>query len=79
MIYYSSKETFNFNAFKTIRSFGENIYSYKITINEADQEQADLLEYTLNFDNKARPKIRMTKNFKKMFLILQQIFMMVEN
>ena len=54
MIYYSSKEPFDFNAFKTIRSFGENIYSGKITINQADQEQADLLEYILNFNNKAR-------------------------
>ena len=62
MIYYSSKEPFDFNAFKTIRSFGENIYSGKITINEADQEQADLLEYILNFNNKARPK---NKNDKK--------------
>ena len=34
MIYYSSKGPFDFNAFKTIRSFGENIYSGKITINE---------------------------------------------
>ena len=56
MIYYSSKEPFDFNAFKTIRSFGENIYSGKTTINEADQERADLLEYILNFNNKARPK-----------------------
>ena len=59
MIYYSSKEPFDFNAFKTIRSFGENIYSGKITTNEADQEQAHLLI--------------------KIFLILQKIFMMVEN
>ena len=42
MICYSSKELFNFNAFKTIRSFGENIYSGKITLSEADQEKADL-------------------------------------
>ena len=79
MIYYSSKEPFDFNAFKTIRSFGENIYSSKITINEADQEQADLLEYILNFNNKARPKKRMTKKIRKMFLILHKIFMRVEN
>ena len=37
MIYYSIKEPFDFNAFKTIRYFGENIYSGKITINEADK------------------------------------------
>ena len=65
MIYYSSKEPFKFNVFKTIRSFGENIYDSKITINEADQERADLLEYILNFNNKARPK---NKNEKKNFL-----------
>ena len=53
---YSSKETFNFNEFKTIRSFGENIYSGKITINEVNQEQAGLSEYITNFNNKTRPK-----------------------
>ena len=56
MIYYSSKESFNFNAFKTIRAFGEDIYNSKITINEADQEQTDLVNYVLNFNNKARPR-----------------------
>ena len=34
MIYYSSKELFNFRIFKTIQSFGDDIYSSKITINE---------------------------------------------
>ena len=45
MIYYSSKEPFDFRIFKTIRSFGDDIYSSRITINEADQEQTDLVEY----------------------------------
>ena len=82
MIYYSSKEPFDFNAFKTIRSFGENIYSSKITINEADQEQADLLEYILNFNNKARPKNKNDKkNFKNAFntTFNFKIFMTVEH
>ena len=70
MIYCSSEETFNFRIFKTIRSFGDNIYSGKITINEGDQEQSDLVEYTLNFKNKARPKNRYDKKSKKKFLIL---------
>ena len=64
---------------KTIRSFGENTYNGKITIIEADQEQADLVEYILNFNNKARPKNRDDKNTKEMFLIPQKIFVMVEN
>ena len=80
MICYSSKEPFNFKTFKTIRSLGENIYSDKITMDEADEEQPDLIEYILNFNNKARPKNRDDKKSKKkMFLILQKIFMMAEN
>ena len=39
MVYYSSKKPFDFRIFKTIRSFGDDIYSSKTTINEADQEQ----------------------------------------
>ena len=70
MIYCSSEETFNFRIFKTIRSFGDNIYSGRITINEGDQEQSDLVEYTLNFNNKTRPKNRYDKKSKKKFLIL---------
>ena len=62
MIYYSSKEPFRFKTFKTISSFGENVYSVKIKINEANEEQDDLTEYILNFNNKARPK---TKDDKK--------------
>ena len=58
MTYYSSKEPFDFKIFKTKRSLGENIYSGKVTINEADQEQADLVEYILNFNNKARTENR---------------------
>ena len=56
MIYYSSKESFDFRIFKTTRSFGDDIYSSKITINEADQEQSDLIEYIFNFNDKTRPK-----------------------
>ena len=54
MIYYSNKEPFDFKTFKIIRSFGENTYSGKITINEADREQTDLVEYILNFNNRAK-------------------------
>ena len=56
MIYYSSKEPSNYKTFKTIWSLSENIYSSKITMKEADEEQADLIDYILNLNNKARPK-----------------------
>ena len=67
MIYHSSKESFDFNVFKTIRTFDEDIYNGKITINEADQEQADLVNYTLNFNNKTRPKNNSDRKNKKIF------------
>ena len=37
------KKLFDFRIFKTIRSFGDDIYNSKITINEADQEQSDVI------------------------------------
>ena len=79
MVYYSSKEPFDFRILKTIRSFGDDIYSIKITINEADQEQPGLVEYILNFNSKTRPKNKDDKKKKKIFLIAQKIFIMVEN
>ena len=52
MVYYSSKEPFNFKIFKTIRSLGKNIYSGKITMDGRDEEQCDLIEYILNLKPK---------------------------
>ena len=65
MIYYSNKEPFDFKTFKIIRCFGENTYSGKITRKEADREQTDLVEYILNFKNKARAKNTDDKKRKK--------------
>ena len=65
MIYYSSKEPFNFRMFKTVRAFGDDIYTSKITINEADQEQSDLVEYILNVNDKTRLKDKHDKEKTK--------------
>ena len=64
MIHNSSKETINFNALKTIRSFGEDIYGNKFALNKSNQEQADLVEYIVNFNNKTRPKNKDDKKVK---------------
>ena len=79
MIYYSSKKPFDFRMFKTIRSFGDDIYSSKITINEADQEQSDLIDYIIDFNNKTRPKNKDDKKTKTIFLIVHEVFTMVDN
>ena len=60
----TKKKPFDFRIFKTIRSFGDDIYNSKITINEADQEQSDLIEYIMNFNNKKRLKIKDDKKTK---------------
>ena len=73
------KKPFDFRIFKTIRSFGDDIYSSKITINEADQQKSDLVECILNFNNKTGPKNKDDKKTKKIFLIALKIFIMVEN
>ena len=70
MIYYSSKEPFDFRIFKTIRSFGDDVYNNRINIDEADQEQADLVEYILNFD-RPRSKDDKKKNTKNVLHTVQ--------
>ena len=75
MIYYSSTEPFDFRIFTTIRSFGEDIYSAKITINEAGQEQADLVEYIVNFNYKTKPKNKDDKKHtKNVFIATQNLY-----
>ena len=55
LFYESSNQIYDYRIFKTIKSFGDSIYNYKIEIHEANQEQADLLEYILSFNSKAKP------------------------
>ena len=79
MFYESSMQVSDFKVFKTIRSFGDSIYNHKIEIHKTNQEQADLLEYILSFNNKTKLRSVEDKNKKMMFLIVQEIFMRVEN
>ena len=79
MFYESSMQVSDFKVFKTIRSFGDSIYNHKIEIHKTNQEQADLLEYILSFNNKTKLRSVEDKNKKMIFLIVQEIFMRVEN
>ena len=65
MIYYPIKEPSGFKTFKTIRVLGENTYSGKIIINEANEELAGLIDNILNFNGKARPKNKDDKKKNK--------------
>ena len=45
--------------------FGECIYTGKISINDADMDQTNLLEKMVNFNNKSRPKTKEGKHKKQ--------------
>ena len=60
LAYKSGGNTYDFRKFRTIRTFGKDIYDGEITLEEADKNQSDLLNEIKNFSDKTRPK-----NYKK--------------
>ena len=62
--YETNKNRFDFQQFKTISFFGDNIYNGKINIKEAKMKQAILLENILDFINKSRPRSNKDKEKK---------------
>ena len=50
------KYTYGFQQYKTIRPFGESIYTCKASIVETEYNQSNLLEKLREFNNKPRPK-----------------------
>ena len=69
--YYINKKiyTYDFRSFKTIRTFGEDIYEGEITIEEADEDQSNLADEIKNFSNKTRPKSLEKKQEKESTLV----------
>ena len=43
---------------KTLRLFGDSIFSREIDTNNANKKQVDLLKYILEFQNKAKPRLK---------------------
>ena len=56
---------YDFRNFKTIRTFGEDIYEGEITSEDADKDQLDLSNKIKNFYDKARPKNKKKKKKKR--------------
>ena len=74
-----SKHIYDFKVFKTVTSFDDSIYKRNIEIHETNQEQADILEHILSFNNKTKARSDEEKIEKMMFLIVQKISVRVEN
>ena len=64
MIYETNEYIYSFKNFQTIRNFGRDIYEGKITIEEVDKYQTDLLAEIMNFRKKMKPKMS-GKNARK--------------
>ena len=43
---------------KTLRLFGDSIFSREIDTNNANKKQVDLLKYILEFQNKPKPRLK---------------------
>ena len=54
--YEVGKYIFHFEQHEMIRSFGKSIYTGKINIDEAETDQANLLENIITFNNKSRQR-----------------------
>ena len=78
LVYNASEYTYDFRKFRTPRIFGRDIYDGKISLEEADEDQSDLVGETENFKNKTRPKCLGKKQEKKNLLIICIIFLMLE-
>ena len=76
--YKTNRYTHDFQHFKTTRSFADNSYTGKITIDEAEMDQSNLLENIVKFNNNSRPRLKQVKE-KTILLKVQMLFMMVEN
>ena len=49
LIYETNEYTYSFKNFQTIKTFGRDIYDGKITIEEANEYQTDVLAEIMNF------------------------------
>ena len=56
LVHKASEYTYDFRNFKTIRTFGEDIYEGEITIEEADEDQSNLADEIKKVSDKTRPK-----------------------
>ena len=67
--YETKKYIYGFQQFGKIRSFGDNICTVRINIDEAEIDQINLLENMIKFNDKSRPKKRKKKiRMKKKYL-----------
>ena len=67
--YKTNKYVYGFEQVKTIKSFGDRIYTGKIIIDESEIDQSNLLENMVEFHNKSKPKTKEVRMKNEILLI----------
>ena len=65
LIYKRNEYTYCFKNFRTIKTFGTDIYEVKITIEKANEYQTDLLAEIMNFRKNTKPRSQEKKTRKR--------------
>ena len=74
LVYRASEYTYSFQNFRTIKTFGRDIYNDQITLKEADEEQSSLLNEIRNFRHKTKPRNEEKKQKKNVLRNLYNFF-----
>ena len=64
LVYKTNEYTYSFKNFQTIKTFGRDIYEGKITIEEVDEYQSDLLAEVMNCKKNTKPRSQEKKQEK---------------
>ena len=68
LTYKTNEYTYSFKNFQTIKTFGRDIYEGKITIEEANEYQTDLVAEIMSFKKYTKPRSQENNKKKKLFL-----------
>ena len=75
LVYRTNEYTYSFKTFRTINTFGRDIYNGLITTKEADKNRSSLLVEIINFKSKIKPPNLEKKQINKdVFKILHALF-----
>ena len=81
LVYRTNEYTNSFKNFRTINTFGRNVYNSTITLKEVDKNQSSLSDEIMNSKSKIKPQNPEKKQIKKDILrnlYAEKDFLMVE-
>ena len=77
--YETKKNIYGFQQYEKVRSLSDNIYTGKVTIDEAEMDQINLLENIVEFKTRLDKKTIEGKDEKEILMKVHMLFMKVEN